>query len=68
MNATHYIGLDVHKKTISYCIKTAAGQIVKEGTLAAGERGPGKQRKQGQPDLRVFLNANKSSRSGMCRR
>jgi hypothetical protein len=32
MNATHYIGLDVHKKTISYCMKTAAGQIVKEGT------------------------------------
>jgi hypothetical protein len=35
VNAIHYIGLDVHKKTISYCIKTAAGQIVKEGTLAA---------------------------------
>ena len=35
MNAIHYIGLDVHKKTISYCIKTAAGQIVKEGTVAA---------------------------------
>jgi transposase len=38
MNAIHYIGLDVHKKTISYCIKTAAGQIVKEGTLAAEHR------------------------------
>ena len=25
----------VHKKTISYCIKAAAGEIVKEGTLAA---------------------------------
>jgi hypothetical protein len=35
MNVVHYIGLDVHKKTISHCIKTAAGQIVKEGTLAA---------------------------------
>jgi hypothetical protein len=35
MNVIHYIGLDVHKKTISYCIKTAAGQIVKEGTMAA---------------------------------
>jgi transposase len=35
MNVIHYIGLDVHKKTISYCIKTADGQIVKEGTLAA---------------------------------
>ncbi len=28
MTVIHYIGLDVHKKTISYCIKTAAGQIV----------------------------------------
>src|ERR1700753_4036996 len=35
MNVIHYIGLDVHKKTISYCIKTAAGQIVKEGTLVS---------------------------------
>jgi hypothetical protein len=26
MNVIHYMGLDVHKKTISYCIKTAAGQ------------------------------------------
>ena len=35
LNAIHYIGLDVHKKTITYCIKTACGQIVKEGTLVA---------------------------------
>jgi len=35
MNATHYIGFDVHKKTISYCVKTSGGQIVEEGTLAA---------------------------------
>jgi transposase len=35
MNVIHYIGLDVHKKTISYCIKTAAGQIVQQGRLAA---------------------------------
>jgi transposase len=35
MNVIHYIGLDVHKKTISYCIKTADGRIVQEGKLAA---------------------------------
>jgi hypothetical protein len=35
MNVIHYIGLDVHKKTISYCIKTAAGQILQESTLVA---------------------------------
>jgi transposase len=35
MNALHYIGFDVHKKTISYCAKTAAGQIVAESKLSA---------------------------------
>src|ERR1700692_150185 len=35
MNAIHYIGFDVHKKTISFCVKTAAGQIVEEDTLEA---------------------------------
>jgi hypothetical protein len=35
MTVIHYIGLDVHKKTISYCIKTADGGIVREGKLQA---------------------------------
>jgi hypothetical protein len=35
MNVIHYIGLDVHKKTISYCIKTADGRIVREGKIQA---------------------------------
>ena len=35
MNTLHYIGFDVHKKTISYCVKTAAGEIVEEGKLVA---------------------------------
>ncbi len=35
MNDLHYIGLDVHKKTISYCIKTAAGELVEEGRIDA---------------------------------
>src|SRR5512147_1272970 len=33
MNDLHYIGFDVHKKTISYCSKTAAGEILEEGTI-----------------------------------
>ena len=33
MNAIHSIGFGVHKKTIAYCVKTADGQIVEEGTL-----------------------------------
>ena len=34
-NAIQYIGLDVHKKIIAYCVKTADGEIVEEGTLQA---------------------------------
>ncbi len=34
MNNLHYIGFDVHKKSISYCVKTAAGEIVEEGSDA----------------------------------
>jgi transposase len=35
MNVTHYIGFDVHKKSVSYCVKTADGTIVEEGKLPA---------------------------------
>lgn len=35
MNVNHYIGFDVHKKTINYCVKMADGQIVEEGKLRA---------------------------------
>lgn len=35
MNVLHYIGFDVHKKTISFFVKTAAGEIVEEGSVAA---------------------------------
>jgi hypothetical protein len=27
MQSMYYIGLDVHKKTISYCVKDGGGQI-----------------------------------------
>ena len=30
----YYIGLDVHKKTISYCVKDAAGCVHGEGKIA----------------------------------
>ncbi|HKD14300.1 MAG TPA: IS110 family transposase [Candidatus Angelobacter sp.] len=39
MNVAHYIGFDVHKKHINFCIKTADGSIVREGRLLA-QRGP----------------------------
>jgi transposase len=39
MNVIHYIGFDVHKKSISYCVKTAEGRIADEGTLRATHEG-----------------------------
>lgn len=39
MNVSHYIGLDVHKKSVSYCIKTADGAIVAEGKVRATRQG-----------------------------
>lgn len=35
MESVYSIGLDVHKKTIAYCIKTVNGQIVRQGTVGA---------------------------------
>ena len=35
MASMYYIGLDVHKKTISYCVKDAGGGVQREGTIPA---------------------------------
>ena len=35
MTSIYYVGLDVHKKSISYCAKTEDGRIVQEGEVAA---------------------------------
>jgi transposase len=35
MESMYYIGLDVHKKTISYCVKDASGRIHAEGKIPA---------------------------------
>jgi transposase len=35
MKEYHYIGLDVHKQVIAFCIKSAGGEIVSEGSVAA---------------------------------
>ena len=35
MTGSYYIGFDVHKKSVSFCAKTASGEIVQEGRLAA---------------------------------
>jgi len=35
MQSMYYIGLDVHKRTISYCVKDAAGKVFAEGKIPA---------------------------------
>jgi transposase len=35
MNLSHYIGFDLHKKHINFCVKTADGAVVEQGRLAA---------------------------------
>ena len=35
MEPLYYAGLDIHKKTISYCVKTQSGDIVMEGCIAS---------------------------------
>jgi len=35
MESIHYVGLDVHKKTIAYCIKTFSGKTVRHGVISA---------------------------------
>lgn len=35
MESIHYVGLDVHKKTIAYCVKTVSGMTVRQGVVSA---------------------------------
>ncbi len=35
MYPIYYIGLDVHKRTISYCVKRVDGVLIEQGTVAA---------------------------------
>ena len=35
MEPMYYIGLDVHKRKISYCVKDSGGKVYSEGSLSA---------------------------------
>jgi hypothetical protein len=35
VTSMHFIGLDIRKKTISYCVKDVSGTVLSEGTIAA---------------------------------
>jgi transposase len=37
----YYVGLDVHKKTVSYCMKDAGGRVIAEGVLLANRQALG---------------------------
>ena len=34
----YYIGLDVHKKSISFCVKDVAGRVLSEGKIGSTRR------------------------------
>jgi len=38
MERLYYIGLDIHKKTISYCVKKVDGTIVQQGKVSADRK------------------------------
>jgi len=38
METIYYIGLDVHKKTIAYCIKTVTGKLADQGVISADRK------------------------------
>ena len=38
-SSVHYVGLDVHKKMIAYCVKTKGGKLRDEGTIRATREG-----------------------------
>ena len=53
----NYIGLDVYKKTISYCVKDASGQVHQEGQIGATRRDLDSWRKTGPHPWTVAMEA-----------
>ena len=41
MESMYSIGLDVHKKTIRYCVKDVSGRVRAEGAISATRAGGG---------------------------
>lgn len=39
MTSMNFIGLDIHKKTISYCVKDISGKLLSEGKIPATRQG-----------------------------
>ncbi len=41
MGTYYYIGLDIHKRTISYCIKAIDGSLIGQGKIEADRKSLG---------------------------
>ncbi len=39
MTSMNFIGLDIHKKTISYCVKDISGKVLSEAKIPATRQG-----------------------------
>ena len=39
VTSMNFIGLDIHKKTISYCVKDISGKVLSEGKIPATRQG-----------------------------
>ena len=42
MENMHFVGLDVHKKIIAFCVKQVDGKIISQGTIDANRRALGR--------------------------
>ena len=49
MEQLYYVGLDIHKRSINYCVKDQRGEIVGEGRMGAS-RGDLEQWRRGLPE------------------
>ncbi|GAB6162864.1 hypothetical protein JCM12298_20240 [Desulfothermus naphthae] len=38
MKNMHFVGLDVHKKIIAFCVKQMDGKIISQGTIKANRK------------------------------
>jgi hypothetical protein len=64
MQSMYYVGLDVHKKTISYCVKGAGGHVHLEGTIPATRIDLDRYRKLARPEISLSENSASRDRTG----
>jgi len=78
MEKLYYIGLDIHKKTIAYCIKLQDGTVFRHGEISADRKslrqwlseppGPWKGAKVAHPEMLKAITAAKKKMTGLIRK